>query len=274
MRNLLKFLKRFRNFAVFFFLQLIVLSAFFNSKNFHKATFVNSSSSLSGWFIEKRYDLNKHFNLDRDIDSISNKYAQLLTQANSALYQHDSATIKIIDSVHTQQYEYLNAFAINHTINKLNNYLTINKGLKSGISIGMGIINEDGIIGFIIDASDHYAIVRTILAEKINISVEINDINGRLVWNGKDHRVGQIKGITSSAKVFVGDTVYTRGSNGHFPRKMVVGIVEEVEVENGSATLTIPVKIGVNFDELGAVLVVKNLFIDEQNIIEGTYYEE
>ncbi len=274
MRNLLKFLKRFRNFLVFIVLQIFILSLFFNSKNYHKASFVNSTNAVSGWLLQKKYNITKHFSLSEKNISLAEENAKLLEKLPSSYYMLDNTIYSINDTLYEKQFEYITATVINYSNHKRNNYATLNKGQLAGVKRDMGVMVSNGIVGFVIDVSEHYAIVRTILSERINIIVEINGIMGQLDWRGLDKNICHVKGITGSSIIKKGDMVYTKGSSGHFPQGVLVGIVQDVEIENGSATLTIPVKLSANFSALNQVYLVKNIFKNEQQRIEDNYYEK
>jgi len=274
MRNLFEFLKRFRNFLVFIVLQVFILSLFFNSKNYHKASFVNSTNAISGWLLQKKYNITKHFSLSAKNIRLADENATLLEQLPISYYLLENTIYSINDTLYEKQYEYITATVVNYSNHKRNNYATLNKGSVAGIKKDMGVIVNNGIVGFVIDVSKHYAIVRTVLSERINIIVEVNGIMGQLDWQGFDKNICHVKGITASSRIIKGDKVYTKGSSGHFPKGILVGIVQEAEIENGSATLTIPLKLSANFSALNQVYLVKNIFKNEQQSIEENYYEE
>lgn len=273
MRNLVRFLKRFRNFLLFFVLQVFILTLFFNSKNYHKASFVNSTNAISGWILHKKYNITKHFSLEEINLDLADENARLKSKLPYSYYPLENSVFSINDTLYEQQYQYISATVINYSNHLRNNYATLNKGSLAGIKKEMGVMVENGIVGFVIDVSKHYSIVRTILSERINLVVQVNGIMGQLDWNGKNYKVGQLKGITASSNVKVGDKVLTKGSNGHFPKGILVGSVSEVQVENGAATLSINIEISTNFSGLGQVYIVNNIFKTEQSNIEGKYYE-
>ena len=65
--------------------------------------------------------------------------------------------------VYKQQYEYIVAKVINNSVNRSNNYLTINRGSKQGIAKGMGVICSAGIVGKVVFVPDHLAVVQSLL---------------------------------------------------------------------------------------------------------------
>jgi len=277
MKNLFNFLKKFRNFLLFFFLQVFILGLYFNSRNYHKATFINTSSAVSGWMLTKRHNISKHFKLETTIDSLAYANANLLAQQPKSYYQLQDKLFIINDSIYEQQYEYTPATVINSTTNKRNNYITINKGTILGVEKGMGVISDAGIVGFVIDVSNHYAIIKTILSEKVNISANIKEqenVKGQIKWDGDNSEVCQLHGVTSDIIVIGGETILTKGSNGVYPEGIVIGKIKNDFENNGSLTLKLNINLSVNFSQLYKVYLVKNILKTEQKSIEQNYFNE
>jgi len=273
MGNLFKFLKKFRNFLIFIGLQAFIISLFLDSKNYHKASFVNSTNIISSWVLNKKHNITNYFELEEINTSLAKDNANLLTKSLTNFHPLQNNIIQINDKLFEQQFELLPSIVINYSKHKLNNYGTINKGKLAGVEKEMGVIVNGGIVGFIIDVSEHYSIMRLVLSENINLTVEVNNIMGNLDWKGRDQSICHIKGITSSSNINVGDSVITKGSNGHFPRGIFVGVIDEAQIENGAATLTVSVKLSTNFDALSHVFIVKNRFKNEYKELEESYYE-
>ena len=276
MRRLLQFLKKFRDFIIFLVLQLFVLSLFFNSKNYHKAQMMNTSSGIVGWFVEKKHNITKHFSLSEANDSLAAENAYLRSMLPESFYQLQDQIYYVNDTLYEQQYEFIPAQVINSSDNKRNNYFTLNKGTKSGVSEGMGVVSKEGIVGFVIDASKHYCLVRTVLSENINISVKStrNNEHWPLKWDGTNNQIVQLNGVTHDIDIKEGDTIVTRGNKGFFPENQVVGYVNEITIEDGKSTKNVDVRLSVNFGAAYHVYIVRNLLRAEQSELEGDLFEE
>ena len=277
MKKLLTFLKKFRDFLIFFFLQVFILGLFFNSKNYHKASFSNSSNSLSGWMLEKRHNISKHFYLEAENDSLAKANSDLLEKLPQSFYHLQNEIYTIDDTIYQQQYDYMPATVINSTTNKRNNYVTINKGSLQGVEKEMGVICANGIVGFVVDVSSHYAVVKTILSDKINISVKLKEqpgVRGQIKWDGKDNNFCQLHGVTSDTRIDNFSTVVTRGSKGIFPEGIEIGTISENIENNGSLTLDIDIKLSTPFNTIYTVYLVKNLLKNEQLNLEGGFLNE
>lgn len=273
MRRLLQFLKTFRDFIIFLVLQFFILGLFFNSKNYHRSTLSNTSSSAVGWFVEKKYNITKHFGLSQANDSLAAENADLRALLPESFYKLQNRTYYINDTLYEQQYEYIPATVINSSDNKRDNYFTLNKGGASGIKEGMGVLSKEGMVGFVIDVSTHYSIVKTVLSENFNIPVKLerNNEHWPLKWNGKDNKIAQLNGVTRDIDIKEGDRIVSRGSGGIFPENQMVGTVHNISSEDGKTTLNVDVKLAVNFGSVYHVYIVKNYLKPEQDLLESQY---
>lgn len=270
MRKLFKFLKKFRDFLIFIVLQIFVLGLFFNSKNYHKATLFNHSSELIGWFVEKKHNITKHFYLSEANEKLATENANLWSMMPQSFYQLQHRIYYVNDTLYKQQYTYVPAEVLNSTSGKRNNYFTINVGAESGIKEQMGVMSKDGIIGFVIDVSDHLATVKTLLSDNMNIPVKLkkNNEHWLLKWDGADNRIVQVNGVNRDIDIVVGDTIVTRAGKGMFPANLPVGIVDELISQDGKQTWDVNIRLAVNFSSVYHVYVIKNFFQDEQTQLE------
>ncbi len=277
MKNLINFLKRFRDILLFFFLQVIVLSMFFNSKNYHKTSFINTSSVVSSWISKQRHEVTKHFSLESENETLLKKNAELMTYQPYSFYHLQNRIYSVNDTLYEQQYEYISANVIKTSINRRDNYITIDKGALQNVKEGMGVISNKGIVGFVVDVSTHYALVKTLLSEGLNISAKLknqSDVRGQIKWDGKDYRIAQLHGITNDINIKKDDEIVTKGSKGIFPKGISIGKVKKVSSQNGEITLEIDVELSTNFNRISSVYLVKNLFKTEQNQLEKGLFDD
>jgi len=277
MKNLINLLKKFRDIFIFIFLQIIILGSFFNSKNYHRASFTNSSAAISGWVLQKKHNISKHFKLESEIDSLAKENAHLLSYQPYSYYKIQSNLFSINDTLYKQQYTYFPATVINSSVNKRNNFITLNKGKIAGVEINMGVISNNGIVGFVIDVSDHYSVVKTILSDKVNISAQIKempDIKGQIKWNGSDYKLCQFHGVTSDIKLKEGLTIITKGTKGIYPEGVEIGKITNNIINDGSLTLKVEVNLNTNFNQLYTVYLIKNNLKTELKTIESNYFHE
>jgi rod shape-determining protein MreC len=276
MRKLFKFLKKFRDFLIFFVLQIFVLSLFFNSKKYHTARLFNTSSSLIAWVVEKKHNITRHFSLPEANEKLASENARLWGMMPESFYQLQSDMWYVDDKLNKQQYQYFSAEVINSTVSKGNNYFTLNKGASSGIEPDMGVMGDDGIIGFVVDVSEHFALVKTVLSDNINIPVKLrkNNEHWLLKWDGYDSEIAQVNGVNRDIDIAKGDTIVTRGGKGMFPVGLPVGVVEELISKDGKQTWDVNIRLSYNFSAPYHVYVIKNLLQVEQTQLENKLMQD
>ena len=270
MRNLIAFFKRFRIFLYFALLQGIALSTYFTYLSFPRSQYLTTASAVSGQLLTYRNDVTKHFQLPYNNRKLQYENIQLRHRLPESFIKVQGALFKIDDTLQRQQYEYIPAVVINSTVNKRNNYFTLNSGKSSGIYRGMGVFSNKGIVGIIHNVSDHYAVVKSVLTEDINIDVmvEKNGIFGLLKWNGKNPKIGTISSISNDLTLKKWSKIVTRGGSGIFPRGLPVGKIKSLKTVEGKPLWDVEIYYSEDYRKIQNVYVIKNLMLKEQKELE------
>ncbi|OYZ48751.1 MAG: rod shape-determining protein MreC, partial [Sphingobacteriales bacterium 24-40-4] len=174
------------------------------------------------------------------------------------------------DSVLKQQYTYTVARVINNSVHQKNNYLTINRGSKHGIKKGMGVIASSGVVGIILNVSENFSTVRSLLHTETKISASVDGNIGSLVWGegNYDSRFALLKDIQSHLTIKKGARVITSEFS-LFPPGTNIGSVSESDTRDGNSALNIKVKLDTDFAKLQYVYVIINLLSEEQLNLEA-----
>ncbi len=270
MRNLIAFFRRFRVFLIFVLLQVFALSVYFTYLNFPRSQYLTSASKVSGLILTVQNDITKHFNLSLNNDKLQKENIRLRNQLPQSFQRMQNGWAKINDTLFHQQYEYIPAYVINSTSTKRNNYFTLNIGSEQGVKRGMGVFSDKGIVGIVHTSSAHFAVVKTVLTENINVDVMIEPIGlfGLMKWDGRDPRRGSITGISNDLKIKRWSKVVTRGGSGIFPRGLNVGKVEKLNSVEGKPLWDVVIRFSEDYRTIQRVYVIKNLFQEEQNKLE------
>lgn len=276
MRNLIAFFRRFRVFLVFVLLQVFSLSVYFTFLNFPRSQYLTSASKVSGLILTVQNDITKHFNLSLNSDKLQKENIRLRNRLPQSFQRMQNGWAKINDTLFHQQYEYIPASVINSTSTKRNNYFTLNIGSDQGVVRGMGVFSDKGIVGIVHTSSTHFAVVKTVLTENINIDVMISPIGlfGLMKWDGRDPRRGSITGISNDLKIKRWSKVITRGGSGIFPRGLNVGKVEKLNPVEGEPLWDVVIRFSEDYRTIQRVYVIKNLFQEEQNKLESLIPED
>ncbi|KUO67623.1 MAG: rod shape-determining protein MreC [Lutibacter sp.] len=276
MRQIIYFIKKFRYFLLFIVLEILAFIVIVQDHSYHQSKFVNSANAITGGVYNKVNSVSAFFHLKKDNQLLSEENARLknLLEARANKFVLDSFTV-IDTSQYFQKYDYSTAKIINNNFTKRNNFLTINKGTKHGLTPDLGVINSKGIIGVIKNVSSNYASVLSILNTNSKINVRLKNSNhfGTLVWDGKDYNITQIIDIPRQAVVKTGDTIITGGKSAIFPEGIAVGVVKDFKYEQNKYQI-INIVLFNDMSAIGEVQIVKNLHKDEQIILEQSVVNE
>jgi rod shape-determining protein MreC len=267
MRNLLIFITRYNAFFLFLSFEVASLVIYIKYNAFQKATFINSANTVTGNIYEQVNGLADYLSLDKVNDSLAHENARLRNQLKSSFYIDTVDKHKINDTVFKQQYEYLAAKVINNSVNQPYNYLTINRGREDGIAVGMGVICGNGIVGNVVNVSQHMANVQSMLNKSSRFSVMLakNQEIGSILWSDDfDPHKGSLIDISTNAQPKLDEAVLTTGYS-LFPEGIMVGRITDLHPKAGGLEVTF----SVDFSKLQYVYVVNNKFKNEQDNLES-----
>lgn len=275
MQSILALLKRYSNVLLFLVLQGICFVLLVSYNNYHRATFLNSSRSLSGWLYEMQSGVTDYFSLRSENEQLMLENARLKQQ----LFGNDS-TIYLEwkmkkDTTIKRQYQYLPAKVIKSTTIYQKNHLTINVGTNNGIDPNrmMGVVGPKGIVGITRKgATGNYTNVISLLHSLLEINVEHapSGQRGKLIWAEEDDRTTcTVTGFSDHINLANGDRVITSGADGRFPQGELVGIVQSFELIPGTHNYRAKINLFTDFNSVHNVHVIRNIEALEMDTLEA-----
>lgn len=253
---------------LFVLLELLSLSFVIRFNNYQRVMFFNSSNSIAGRVYERSANIGDYFKLQKINDKLAAENAELrgklqsIRESDIFLQAHGPIDSNIVHAIPAK--------VINNSINKLNNYITLNKGYKDGVQQDMGVIGPDGIVGVVVNVSRNYSTVLSVLNEKWSINSKLQKSNnfGSLRWDGKDSRVAVLTEIPYNVIVAVEDTIVTSGLSTIFPDGIMIGKAIKIENNQGDNFQKIWVQLSTDFNSLDYVEVIKNEVYKEKIDLE------
>lgn len=275
MRDLFRFLYRARNTLLFLCLMAVSLLMLSNGSHHHRARAISSSNEVAATIFNWRKEITDYANLKEINRRLAEENVQWRNRHRSSYSPVEALYVKINDTIHLQEYSYLPAKVVNSTWHKPRNFLTLDKGSDDGLHDDMGVIGPDGLVGVIRQVSKHYASVISVLSPDLNTSVQMRRTGhfGLLKWNSDDHGpfTASVVDIAKHARIQVGDTVETRGSDGIFPAGVTVGIVQEASQQPGSNYHDITIGLTEDMTRSTFVYVVKDLHRTERDSLQQAH---
>jgi rod shape-determining protein MreC len=271
---LIDFCKRNSSILLFIILQIICIRIIITGKTNISKSLINSSNKVVGTIYQKKQDVSEYFFLKESNDSLLAENARLryklmqeikdipITDSNGTVtYKKDSVTKNI-------RYHYFAAKVIQNSFDEPNNYLTIDKGRYNGIKIGMAVLSNNSIVGKVVNVSEHFAVVKSIISQRFRVSARISDGTiGYITWPDFDSKFAQLNDMSQNIKVKMGDSVFTTGYS-MFPPDVLIGRIAQATATSEGYNLR--VFLTTNFRRLNYVYVVEDISEQEMTAVLDT----
>ena len=270
MRNILVFIIRYHFLLLFVLLEIFAITLLVNSTYYQSSAILKAGSRFTGRFYTSISNATDYLKLRTTNEQLAQENAMLRQMKGVSFLKNDTSSFWVNDTLHKQQYQYIVSKVVLNTVGKRNNYIMLDKGSRSGIKKDMAVITSNGIVGTVVNVSENFSWVMSLLNKHTRISGRITKNNqmGTVVWNGVDHMYGTLTDIPAHVKIAKGDTIVSSGYSYIFPAGIMMGTISDFRVEQGDHFYIIPFKFSVDFNALQYVYVVRNLMKDEQEALE------
>ena len=272
MRNIFLFVRRYINFLFFLVLQGFCLFLLFSYNRFHNAIFMNVANEVTGKIYKQYNNVEYYFQLKRTNDSLIKANERLYNKLRQDFSMPDTDNRVALDTIKVDSLEkyrkflYMQSKVIGNTVNLPNNYIQLDRGALQGLKKDLGVIDaNNAVVGTVIDVSNNYAVVMSLLHMQSSISAKLRKTGelGTVVWDGKTPNIVVLKDIGKNAKVNKGDSVITSGFSDKFPYGLLIGTIDEIITDKSSNSYTLRVKTAANFNTIQFVYVINNFQKDE-----------
>jgi rod shape-determining protein MreC len=160
------------------------------------------------------------------------------------------------------KYETLPVKVISRDLGDFKDVILIDKGSVEGLRVNMPVVNASGLIGIIDNVYPHMSKVLLITSSRSSIG-GLN-LRGDSRAPGIVNGVGgpdlslEMKNLARNADILPGDTIVTSGYSGYHPEGLVIGTVEEVQMDAGGLTKRAMISPAVDYSHLEEALVITN----------------
>ena len=220
-------------------------------------TYLKNKIHSNNSFFTNVNDLQKE---NEDLKNKNNELEEKLREfesvkaENRTLKEYMKLTEKYTD------YKTVGADVIARDISNYSKTIVINAGKKSGIKENMTVIATEGLVGYVISATDTTAKIQTIVDSSSSTSSIISSSRESIVCKGTLAEKNELKAvyIPTDAQIASGDTIETSGLGGIYPKGIYIGKVNKVINGSNINDRYALVDTGVNFNKLETVLVITN----------------
>ena len=188
-----------------------------------------------------------------------------LVQAKARLQQQDyllaqNARLKgVLSTTQSGTHQMTLAQVIGTDTNPLKQIVVLNKGAEDGVQIGQTVIDENGILGQIINAYPNTSRLLLITDEQQSVAVTVARTGQRAMVTGS----GKLDGLSldyvfKTADVKEGDVLISSGLGGRIPAGYKVGTIKSIDTTRTDNFADINVTPAANFLNSSYVLILQD----------------
>jgi len=138
----------------------------------------------------------------------------------------------------------------------LQRYITLDVGREEGIARNTPVVTDRGLVGRISDVGDGWSRVLLIIDQSSLVNALTQSTRASGLIQGQADGSLTLHNVLQNDTLSVGDTVFTSGLGGNFPRQILIGQITEVERKDYDLYQVAAVQATVDFDHLEVVLVI------------------
>ncbi|GAB6976577.1 rod shape-determining protein MreC [Prevotella falsenii] len=271
MNNLTEFLAKYKHWFLFVLLEIASLVLLFRFNNYQGSVWFTSANIVAGKVYELSSSVTSYFSMGKLNRELTERNVQLERQVkelSEQLYE------KTRDPKFAQKGQYrflsdfklINAKVVSNSLDKEENFITIDKGSWDGVRKDMGVACGNGIVGVVYLVGTHYSIVLPVLNSKSNISCSIQGRSyfGYLRWKGGAKNIAYLDDIPRHAKFKLGDRIVTSGYSAIFPAGILVGKIKHVYNSEDGLSFRLAIQLSTDFGNLRDVCVIDDATVREK----------
>ena len=252
---------------------ILILLIFLSNVEVNKLSYIESVASsivnpIQRVFADLKNKIEGNSTYFSNMDSIIKENEELRTK-NSELetelrefekIKADNATLQSYMNL-TQKYSSYNtipAYVINRDVSNYSSTLILNVGSKDGVKENMTVIADKGLVGHVISVTETTAKVQVIIDAASTVSCTISTTNESIICKGTLENNQDLRAsyIPTAAELIQGDTVYTSGIGGIYPKGIIIGTVKEIITTSNITDRYAIVEPVVDFSKVDTVLLI------------------
>lgn len=271
MRNLIDFLARHNHWFLFILLEVLSFVLLFHYNSYQGSVWFSSANAVSGKVFEWNASVTQYFSLVDVNKTLTERNIYLERQVEQLTEQlekagRDSTEIECMQTSVLKDCNTIPAKVVSCSLNKLNNFITIDKGYADGVRKDMGVVCGTGVVGIVYLVSEHYSVLIPVLSSVSNISCTIRSRGyfGYLHWKGGSPEEAYIDDIPRHARFKLGDVIVTSGYSSVFPPGIVVGKIKHVYNSANGLSYRLKITLSTDFGRLRDVCVINDKEMDRK----------
>lgn len=256
---------------------LAVMSVFSNTSsplanvaNIVASPFRSAYTAVATWFNDKQNYYRDNTALEEENAALRRQIAEMeetVRQAEAALDENER--LRELLNLRKQRRDLSDleaAYITEHNVSNWTSSLTLNKGTAHGVENGDCVIDETGaLVGIISACGTNWSTVLTLVDTDTSLGAQVFRTKDLGVAQGDFSLMGEdrlrLDYLPADCQLLAGDLVVTSGLGEYYPSGLVIGSVEEVQVDDSGAASYAILAPAVDFASLTEVFVIKSFDI-------------
>lgn len=256
---------------------LAVMSVFSNTSspltnvaNIVASPFRSAYTAVATWFNDKQNYYRDNTALEEENAALRKRIAEMEETVRQAeTDREENQRLRELLNLREQRRDLSDleaAYITEHNVSNWTSSLTLNKGTVHGVENGDCVIDETGaLVGMISKCGTNWSTVLTLVDTDTSIGAQVFRTKDLGVARGDFSLMGgdrlRLDYLPADCQLLAGDLVVTSGLGEYYPSGLVIGSVEEVQVDDSGAASYAILAPAVDFASLTEVFVIKSFDI-------------
>ncbi len=264
MHRLFEFLRSVYVVVLFIVLESIAINFYAHSSIYTQAKMLSYSNSVVGGVQGFWSGIWGYFRLHGENQRLIVRVAELENELSGLRAQRADSLLWVksqVEADENQPYTYVTAKVVSNTINKLENYIVVNRGEKDGVRKNMAVVTPDGaMVGYVTASSQRYSVVISMLNTKFKTSgkIEGQTYMGAISWSGENRYCVGMHDLSKYAEVSEGAEIISTGYSQIFPEGISIGSVVSSQLNEGHTAYDVNIELSADISALDEVLIISN----------------
>ena len=239
-----------------------------NLVNTIASPFRTAYTAVAEWFIDKQNYYRDNTAMEEEIAQLRREIAQMEADVRQGR-KHSEENQRLRELLGLQEKrpdltsDIVLADVTEHAVTNWAGPLTISQGTADGLEVGDCVIDETGaIVGTISEVGLNWATIMTLVDTETSLGAQVFRTGDLGVAQGNFSLMGEnrlrLDYLPADCDLLGGDLVVTSGLGGFYPAGLVIGSVEELQMDDSGASSYAILAPAVEFSELQQVVVLRS----------------
>ena len=239
-----------------------------NLVNTIASPFRTAYTAVAEWFIDKQNYYRDNTAMEEEIAQLRREIAQMEADVRQGRkHSEENQRLRSVRGLQETRPDLTSDIVLadvtEHAVTNWAATLTISQGTADGLEVGDCVIDETGaIVGTISEVGLNWATIMTLVDTETSLGAQVFRTGDLGVAQGNFSLMGEnrlrLDYLPADCDLLGGDLVVTSGLGGFYPAGLVIGSVEELQMDDSGASSYAILAPAVEFSELQQVVVLRS----------------